>query len=96
MTKKLDDMLKLAGEDFRNRYSYLVPEGIKLKKQTHRIEQEQLDRLIALGVDLTFQKQNKCPFCGPNHCCNNPQCEYRKEYLNESQDKKSPLRSCNS
>jgi hypothetical protein len=35
------------------------------------VDEEQLDRLIALGVDLT------CPFCPEP--CNKPWCAYTKE-----------------
>lgn len=44
---------------------------------------KELDRLISLGIDLQFTKHNKCPFCGPDNHCNNPQCLYRREYLGE-------------
>lgn len=41
------------------------------------IDQEHLDRLIALGVDLMVN--GECPFCPPNNKCNEPHCPYTKK-----------------
>lgn len=38
---------------------------------------EELDKLIALGVDLTVN--GECPFCPPKDPCNKPHCPYTKE-----------------
>jgi hypothetical protein len=47
------------------------------KMKQHDKEQEQLDKLIALGVDLMVS--GECPFCPLEKPCNSPYCPYTPE-----------------
>ena len=63
------------------------------KMKQHDKEQEHLDKLIALGVDLTVN--GECPFCPPKDPCKMPECPYTKEE-DESKDKKTKRSSSDS